>query len=102
MNPRTINVNLTVMGDVDVLVFHLDEEKPDEYIVNLNSASSQSSLKRVFSKLLNILVEENIKLKFIIDKDYKKGLYKDVCTEYIADLNRELMQVKETIQGELA
>lgn len=101
MNQRIIKVQLTVISDVDVLIFHLDSEKPEQYIVDLNNSSSQSSLRHVFSKLLNILVEENIKLELEIDKDYRKGLYKDVCAEYIDDLNRELVLVRERIIQEL-
>ena len=101
MSQRIIKVKLNVISDVDVLIFYLDDEKPDEYIVDLNNSTSQSSLKHVFSKLLNTLVEEDIKLELEIDKDYKKGLYKDVCTEYIEDLNRELIQVKESIMQEI-
>lgn len=102
MNPKIIKVALTVISDVDVLIFRLDEENPEGYIVDLNSSSSQSSLKHIFSKLLNILIDEDVKLELEIDKDYKKGLYKDVCMEYIADLNQELTQVKESMLKELS
>lgn len=102
MNQRTIDVVLTVSADVDVLVFALDDEHPDAYIVNLNSATSQNELKNVFSKLLQILLEEDVVLRLLIADGYGKGLYKDVCREYIDDLNRELVQVKEVIQKELS
>lgn len=102
MNQKIIKVALTVMSDADVLVFNLDEENPNEYIVNLNSPSGQGEIKHVFSKLLNILVDEDVNLELEIDKDYKKGLYKDVCAEYIADLNHELSQVKNEILKKLS
>ncbi len=102
MSQRIIKVKLTVISDEDVLIFYLEDDKPDEYIVDLNCSSSQSSLKHVFSKLLNILVEEDIKLDLEFDENYKKGLYKDVCTEYINALNHELTQVKESIMQELS
>ncbi len=102
MNPRIIKVILKAIDDIDVLVFQLNEDEPDEYVVNLNSTDSQGSLKHVFSALLNILIEEEIKLELEIADGYKKGLYKDVCNEYITDLNRELIQVKSTILNELA
>ena len=54
----------------------------------------------MFSKLLQLLLEENITLKLIIAEGYGKGLYKDVCKEYIDDLNRELAQVKESMNKE--
>ena len=102
MSQRIIDVTLTVSADVDVLVFGLDDEHSDAYAVNLNSATSQNELKVVFSKLLQLLLEENIVLQLVIAEGYGKGLYKDVCREYIDDLNRELAQVKESMKKEIS
>lgn len=101
MNQKAIEVKLTVLSDIDVLIFDLDEAQPDAYIVNLNSANSQKELKNVFSKLLQMLLVEDIILKYTIAPEYSKGLYKDVCQEYIEDLNRELLQVKQSISKEI-
>ena len=101
MSQKIIEVQLTTLSDADVLIFGLDKEQPYAYIVDLNSSSSQSELKIVFAKLLQVLLEEDISLEFTIAPDYKKGLYKDVCKEYIDDLNRELTQVKVNISREL-
>lgn len=89
------------MSDVDVLIFGLDEEQPEAYVVNLNSATSQNELKEVFSKLLELLLTEDILLQLSVAPGYSKGLYKDVCKEYIEDLNRELVQVKANMKKEL-
>ena len=102
MSQRIIDVTLTVSADVDVLVFGLDDEQSDAYTVNLNSATSQNELKVVFSKLLQLLLEEDIVLRLVIAEGYGKGLYKDVCREYIDDLNRELSQVKESMKKEIS
>lgn len=101
MSQRVIDVILTVSADVDVLVFSLDDNQPDDYVVNLNSSASQNELKKVFSKLLQLLLEEDIVLKLVIAEGYGKGLYKDVCKEYIDALNRELIQVKDNLKREL-
>lgn len=101
MSQRVIDVKLTAMSDVDVLIFGLDEERPEAYAVNLNSPTSQNELKTVFSKLLELMLEEEIQLKLSIESGYSKGLYKDVCREYIEDLNRELVQVKTNMKKEL-
>lgn len=101
MSQKVIEVKLTVLSDADVLIFGLNEDQPEAYIVNLNSADSQNELKEVFSHLLQILLEEDISLKYTIAPGYSKGLYKDVCKEYIDDLNRELSQVRSNIEKEL-
>ena len=102
MNQQTINVVLTASADVDVLAFELDANHPEAYAVNLNSSTSQNELKNVFSKLLQMLLDEDLVLNFLVAEGYGKGLYKDVCREYIDDLNRELAQVREMIKQEIA
>ena len=101
MNPKVIDVCLTVSGDADVLVFALDEEHPDCYTVSLSTSSGQNDLQKVFSKLLQMLLGEDIVLNLTIADGYSKGLQKDVCQAYIDDLNRELVQVKESMNAEL-
>lgn len=98
---NTIKVILTVQGETDVLIFLLDEENPEKYAINLNDSSSQLQIKEVFSKLLEELLLCNIELELEISKNYSKGLYIDVCTEYISELNKELVQVKSSIKKEL-
>ena len=101
MSLETIKVELTAIGEMDVLVFHLDSERiPDGLSVNLNTASSQSELKSVFSKLLEMMIESEVSLELLIAEGYSKGLYRDVCTEYIQDLNREIRQVYTKLHEE--
>lgn len=94
---KTIDVLLTVLGETDVLIFGFDDEQPEKYVVNLNSSSSQAEIKDVFSRLLELLITDDIVLDLKFSEGYSKGLYKEVCTEYINDLNREILQVKESI-----
>lgn len=98
---KTVEVLLTVLGEADVLVFCLDEDNPEKYVVNLNSSSNQAEIKDVFSKLLELLITDDITLELNIADGYSKGLYKDVCTEYIQDLNREIAQVMALIKDVL-
>lgn len=98
---KKIKVVLTVLGETDALVFLLDENEPEKYIINLNYSSCQVQIKEVFSKLLEELFKFDIDLYLEIQEGYSKGLYKDVCKEYIAELNKELVQVKNSINKEL-
>lgn len=66
MSQRVIDVTLTVLSDVDVLVFGLDDKKQYDYTVNLNSATSQNELKNVFSRLLQLLLQEDIILNLVV------------------------------------
>ena len=102
MNQKQIEVLLTVVGESDVLNFRLVQEKPDEYVVNLNSDTSQSELKKVFSKLLELIIENDVKLVLKIAEGYSKVLYMDVCTVYIDDLNREISSVAESVRKDVS
>ncbi len=102
MSPVQIKVELSVIGETDVLIFFPDEEKfPDGIIVNLNSPEGQNDLKKVFSELLKKIEISEIELQFEIAEGYSKGLYKDVSAEYIQSLNVELSTVYHMIQKEL-
>ena len=98
---KEITVKLTVCGETDVLIFLLDEANPEKYIINLNDSSSQLQIKEVFSKLLEELLLFDIDLVLEIQEGYSKGLYKDVFTEYISELNKELKQTKSMMKKEL-
>lgn len=98
---KKITVKLTVCGETDVLIFLLDEANPEKYIINLNDSSSQLQIKEVFSKLLEELLLFDIDLVLEIQEGYSKGLYKDVFTEYILELNKELKQTKSMMKKEL-
>lgn len=96
-----IKVQLTVVGEEDVLIFVLDEENPDKYIVHLNSANNQTDIKSVFSKILEMLFCNEVNLQLEIAEGYAKGLYKDVCEEYINELQKEISDVKEQLIKQL-
>lgn len=98
---KQIKVILTVQGETDVLVFLLDDESPEKYTINLNDSSSQLQIKEVFSKLLEELLLFDIDLVLEIQEGYSKGLYKDVFTEYISELNKELKQTRSLMKKEL-
>ena len=83
---KMISVTLRKVNEKDVLVFVLDES----FTVNLNSEESQNELKNIFSQLLRMMLVYDIKLKLNIAEGYKEGLFIDVCTEYISELNREI------------
>ena len=99
MNPEVIEVILkSEDADTDVIEFHISDASLS---VNLNSPNSQVSMKAVFAALLKELVARDIELQLTIDDDFNRVMYKEVCTEYISDLNRELSQVKDALRNEL-
>lgn len=98
---QIIEVFLSTCGEEDVLIFSLDKDHPDEYMIDLNSDSNQAQLKKVFSKLLEFLFEDDVELKYSVMEGYSKGLYKDVCEEYINDLNGELVSVKKYLKDQM-
>lgn len=99
MNLKIVKVELLAIDpDTDILRFFISDTPLD---VNLNSPDCQSSLKSVFSALLKRLVTEDISLNLEINPDFTRGMYIEVCTQYIEDINRELNEVKEDIRNEL-
>lgn len=91
---KIINVELKKENESDILSFFIEEE---EHHVSLNSENSQNDLKEIFSILLGQMINNPIELNFQIAQDYKSGLFIDVCSEYIKELNREIKQVIKKI-----
>ena len=100
MNQITLNVKLFAEStDDDILEFQFE---PTKCRVNLNTDSCQAELKDVFSKLIKLSLNNDVELNLIIEDGYGRGLYKDVCVEYIAELQHELDTVKDKIRREMA
>lgn len=99
MNRKTIEVVLLAADEeTDLLRFKFEDDPVD---VNLNSPLCQNELKAVFVRLLQLLVENDVFLAFSHAADYGRGLYIEVCEEYIKDLNRELASAKEKMCKEM-
>ena len=98
MNQIMLNVKLFEDGTDDMLSFQFEDT---ESRVNLNTDSCQAELKEVFSKIIKLSLNNDVSFNLIIEDGYGRGLYKDVCTEYIAELQRELDSVKDKIRREI-
>ncbi len=96
MNQVTINAKLVDVNGTDTLIFELPEIE-DGISVNLNANEGQNDLKRVFESLLVIINTQDVLIKLEIDDEYKKTLYKEVCAEYIEDLNKEIKRVRSDV-----
>ena len=92
MNQIILNIKLYAENEGDDILSFLFED--GEGKVYLNSDSCQEQMKDVFSRLIKV------SLKLIIADDYARGLYKDVCKEYVQELQKELDGVKDRIRRE--
>lgn len=100
MSQRTIKVLLTEVNEItDVLRFYINDEMNID--INLNSDACQSDIKSLFSGLLKMAIVDDITFELTIDDGYSKELYKDVCREYIKDIERELESSSAYIKTEL-
>lgn len=98
LEENKILVHLEKEENKDYLVFKID----DDVRLCLNDDSNQNELRSIFSIILNKLVSNQlIKLEFVDNPEYTKGLYIDVCKEYIKDLNREIAMVVKSMPEKL-
>ena len=63
---------------------------------------SIDELKEVFVRILSEMTRTSIKLVYVDKAEYKNNLYKDVCKEYVKDLNREINTVAKSIPNYLS
>lgn len=97
-NQETLDVKLFDDNGIDTLLFCVSSDG-EGISVNLNDTSGQNDFKRVFETILKELDTRDIIFNLIIDDHYKKGLYKEVCEEYIADLNKEINTIRDEIKS---
>ena len=99
MNQITLKVRLFAEGsDNDIMAFCFDD---GEGRINLNSDSCQGQIKEVFARLARLCINNDVYLALEIDEDYSRSLYKDVCLEYIQELQREVDNIKGKIRREI-
>lgn len=99
MNQEIIKSTLLEQDEADILRFEIEEEHLD---VNLNSSECQNALKKLFTQILKEAIYSSVKIKLEIQEGYSRGMYVEVCEEYIKDLNRELKEVTEIIEKEIS
>lgn len=97
-NQEAIEVKLFDNNGIDTLLFCIPRDE-EGISVNLNDTSGQNDFKRVFETILKELETKDIIFNLTIDDHYKKGLYKEVCEEYIADLNKEINTIRNEIKS---
>lgn len=96
-----INVELLEKDDKDILHFDLlTDTHPQGIDVDLNAEDGQNQLVTVFSCLLQKLLINKVTLKLKVESSYSRMLFKEVCDEYIKNLNSELDSVYEQMISE--
>lgn len=105
MNQKTIDVTLKAVDeDKDILSFQLTDE--DVVEINLNSKTCQADIKHLFTNLLNLSISEDLSFNLLFQDGYSKDIYKDVCSEYISDISKELefcaTQIRQEMQPQSA
>lgn len=86
-----IIVNLVQKEEKHFLEFNIPEHTLS---IDLNS-EEQDSLRVLFNRILNIVVNKNIILELVINEDYNNILFKEIANEYIDSLNTELGLIRE-------
>ena len=94
---KIFKVHLETKGKDDFMCFGFEEEKT----VCLTSEECQNDLLEIFNVLLKELINSPVKLEYSPNPNFKKGLYIDVCSEYIKDLNREVNSIRKKIPEKL-
>ena len=76
-------------------VFRLSSENGDDFDVRLTDAEDAIALKHMFSEILSSLLrDKEVSVSYEDTEDYKKGMYKEVCKEYVDVLASEIESAK--------
>ena len=76
-------------------VFRLSSENGDDFDVRLTDAEDAIALKHMFSEILSSLLrDKEISVSYEDTEDYKNGMYKEGCKEYVGVLASEIESAK--------
>lgn len=82
-------------------VFRLESEKGDIIDVKLTDSEDAAALKHMFSELLNSLLQDgDVSVSYENTTEYKNGMYKEVCSEYVNVLVAEIESAKRRLIAE--
>ena len=100
MTQEVISVKLQTVEGKDVLLFDIvDESHESGIMINLNSEDGRQDLVELFSVLLKKMTQAKIALNFEVEDGYTKGLFKDVASEYVAALSKEINNVYSEMES---
>ena len=88
------DAKLFEQNEISYLEFRIDEET--KCTINLNS-EDQTQLREMFYKIIEKCFSEEFEFRLVVEENYSKDLYKEISEEYIKQLNKEIVKVKESI-----
>jgi hypothetical protein len=91
-----INAILNAIEDNDILSFELTPVLQ----VKLTDTQGSNDLLNVFVAILKILVAEDVSVQLIDNPSYTNQMYKDICAEYIAELNNDIKEARKSLLSE--
>lgn len=81
-------------------VFRLYDDNGIISEISLGKNEGATELKDMFSRLLEALVEDDVRVAYVDTTDYPIGMYKDVCREYVKVLQDEIDRASQEIKRE--
>lgn len=87
---KNIKVELLEENSIDYLRIYFGDEEFED--INLNS-NDQSGLRSIYKKLIKLTLENNLTLELEYQEGYSKVLFKEIASEFLSDLNKELSKI---------
>ena len=72
----------------------------DKIIIDTEEPDNQKKLKRVFNKIIELLLEKDIEIKDL-QKDGGSEMAKEVFSDYIESLKKEVQGIRDEIKSSL-
>lgn len=72
----------------------------DKIIIDTKEPDTQKKLKRVFNKIIELLLEKDIEIKDL-QKDGGSEMAKEVFSDYIESLKKEVQGIRDEIKSSL-
>lgn len=98
----TLLFQLSNVDDKDILIVDLSNCGKDPVTINLNNeATCQDEMKALFLSIVELMLDYDVSIEFIEDKEYPRKFISDAMSSFVADLSSEILTVKASMVSDL-
>ena len=99
-SPEVVKIETRLFQEGDTCKLEFIFPSDDKIIIDTEEPDTQKNLKRVFNKIIELLLEKDVEIKDL-QKDGVSEMAKETFSDYIESLNKEVQGILDEIKNSL-
>lgn len=97
---ETVRIKTRLFQEDDTCKLEFTFPNDDKIVIDTEKPDTQKNLKRVFNKIIELLLEKDVEIEDLRE-DGGSNMAKEVFSDYIQSLNREVQGIRDEIKSSL-